>query len=614
MCGIAGTYFFDKSIQLSFKTKEDVLSALKHRGPDFQNSYSFNHCTLFHARLSILDLSEASNQPFLHPNQNSGIVYNGEIFNYKDLSHSVEPLQTHGDVEVLFKLFEKTKIELLNTLNGFFAFAYYNQHQDEMYIVRDRYGLKPMYYYQDDKKLCFASEIKTLLQLCGPQSLNHIALNTYFRLNYISGKETIFKNIYRLLPGEFIEIKNNKAEIKNWYKLPTSQNDQNLQELLSDAVKIRLNADVPVGSFLSGGIDSSIISALAKQHHQNIHTFSIGFADEPFFDETYYAEKVARHINSNHHAFKLKNSDFLNHVHPFLNSIDEPFADSSALNVYILSKYTKSQVKVALSGDGADELYMGYNKHKAEYLSNKMLYKNIIPAFSPIYNLMVGSRNSGFGNKIRQLKRFSEAVKLSPKERYMSWACISSQSETDNLFTIKSENNFDSIFEESFSQTQFNPVNYADLKIVLADDMLVKADRMSMQHGLEIRNPFLDFRVVEMAMNLPTHQKINGDYQKVILRNSFKHLLPADIFTRSKKGFELPLWKWLKKELKSEIESKWLSEDFIKQQNIFNFQPIHDLKQKLYSNNPGDAPAKIWALIVFQQWYLNNSNFIKNNN
>jgi asparagine synthase (glutamine-hydrolysing) len=236
-----------------------------------------------------------------------------------------------------------------------------------------------------------------------------------------------------------------------------------------------------------------------------------------------------------------------------------------------------------------------------------------VPAISPILNLISGSRNSSFSNKIRQIKRFSEAVKLSPKHRYMSWACISSQTETNSLFKTNPAANFDAIFEESFLQQKFNPVNYADLKIVLADDMLVKADRMSMQHGLEIRNPFLDYRIVEMAMNLPMHQKINADGQKVILRNNFRQLLPEAIFTRSKKGFELPLWKWLKNELKTEIDNKWLSQATIEEQNLFNYERINELKQKLYSTNPGDAPAQIWALIVFQNWYANFKPFIKPN-
>lgn len=589
---------------------QKTLSALQHRGPDYQNHFSFDKCTLFHARLSILDLSAASHQPFLNEQKKKGLVFNGEIFNYQDLKQNLGEMKTSGDVEVLFNLFDKEKSNCLTRLNGFFSFAFYNSESDELHVVRDRYGVKPLYYYQDEEKLAFASELKPLMYLIGPQPLNVNAINTYFRLNYISGKETVFENVFRLLPGELIEVKNKQTKICNWYTIPQLKTENSIQEILSDAVKIRLNADVPVGSFLSGGLDSSIISALAKQHHSNIHTFSIGFADEPYFDETRYAEMVAKHINSNHHVFKLKNTDFLDNIHPFLNSIDEPFADSSALNVYILSKYTKQHVKVALSGDGADELFMGYNKHRAEYLSNKFVYKNLVPAFSPVYDLVQGSRNSKFGNKIRQLKRFAEAVKLNPKERFMSWACISSQTEVNALLSRQEKTDFDSLFKEPFEQSAFNQINYADLKIVLADDMLVKADRMSMQHGLEIRNPFLDYRVVEMAMNLPMHQKINGTHQKVILRNNFKHLLPETIFTRSKKGFELPLWKWLKKELSAEINANRLNEQKIKEQGLFNYDTIQQLKNKLHSNNPGDAPAQIWALIVFNQWYENYREFI----
>lgn len=613
MCGIAGIYFLKDNQSVKADTVQKTLSALQHRGPDYQSHFSFDKCTLFHARLSILDLSSASNQPFLNEQKQKGLVFNGEIFNYRDLKQNLNELKTSGDVEVLFNLFDKENTTCLNRLNGFFSFAFFNSINDELHVVRDRFGVKPLYYYKDEEKIAFASELKPLLHLIGKQPLNHNALNTYLRLNYISGKETIFKNVFRLLPGELIEVKNKQINIRRWYDIPQQKTESSIQDILSDAVKIRLNADVPVGSFLSGGIDSSIISAIAKQHHNNIHTFSIGFADEPYFDETRYAEMVAKHINSNHHVFKLQNTDFLNNIHPFLNSIDEPFADSSALNVYILSKYTKQHVKVALSGDGADELFMGYNKHRAEYLSNKFVYKNLVPAFSPVYDLVQGSRNSKFGNKIRQLKRFAEAVKLNPQERFMSWACISSQSEVDALLKLSGKSEFDSIFHESFSQQGFNPVNYADLKIVLADDMLVKADRMSMQHGLEIRNPFLDYRIVEMAMNLPMHQKINGTHQKVILRNNFKHLLPETIFTRSKKGFELPLWKWLKKELNSEMNNNWLSEQKIKEQGIFNYEIVQQLKNKLQTNNPSDAPAQIWALIVFNSWLDNYKGFINHN-
>lgn len=611
MCGIAGIYFLNGAKTTDSGQSHRVTVALKHRGPDYQNHYSFANCTLFHARLSILDLSPNSHQPFLDAEKEKGLIFNGEIFNYKDLQQEAGNLKTSGDVEVLFKLFDKENTNCLQKLNGFFAFSFYNSKKDELSVVRDRYGVKPLYYYQDKDKLAFASELKALLNLTGPQELNLNALHTYLRLNYSTGRETIFKNIFRLQPGECISVKNKSVNINSWYSIPHRKKEESIKDLLSDAVKLRLHADVPVGCFLSGGLDSSIISALAKQYHNNIHTFSIGFADEPFFDETEYAEIVAKHIKSTHHSFKLKNTDLLENILPFLQSIDEPFADSSAFNVYVLSKYTKQHVKVALSGDGADELFMGYNKHKAELLSRKFSSKALAPVLNPALSLLPDSRNKKFSNKIRQLKRFSKSVNLQPDERYINWACISSEKEVNELLLAKSKHNFNDLFQEAFLQKEFNPVNYADLKIVLADDMLVKADRMSMQHGLEIRNPFLDYRVVEFAMNLPESKKISNQGQKLILKENFRDLLPQEIFNREKKGFELPLWKWLKTELKNDIETNWLNETKIKDQNIFNCEAVYKLKQKLYSDNPGDAPAKVWALIIFQNWYQNFKDFIK---
>ncbi len=610
MCGIAGIYFFEGNRSKTGFSKENVIASLHHRGPDNSGIKEYDKCALFHTRLTILDLTTASNQPYTDTSSEKCMVYNGEIFNYRSLSNE-NPKPT-GDVEVLFKLFEKEKTECLDNLNGFFAFSFYDSVQDELHVVRDRFGIKPLYYCTDGEKLAFASELKPLLELAGKQELNPAALYTYLRLNYITGKETIFKNVYRLLPGECITVKNNTVEIRNWYTYPKTKTDNtNLNQLLNDAVKLRLHADVRVGCFLSGGLDSSIISAIAAKHHSNLHTFSIGYADEPFFDETEYANVVAKHIGSDHSVFKLTNDDLLNHLPAFLNCIDEPFADSSALNTYILSKLTSSKVKVALSGDGADELFMGYSKHKAEYLRSKFIYKNILPLSNPLLKVFSESRNSKFSNKIRQLKRFAASAKLPAEARYINWACISTGKEVDALMKINAGRNyFLNVFDEGFTQNNFNAVNFCDLKIVLADDMLVKADRMSMQHGLEIRNPFLDFRIVEYALNLPIEKKINSSGQKLILKETFSNLLPEAIVSRSKKGFELPLWKWLNTALKTEIEEKWLSKAIIEDQKLFNYEAVNECKNQLYSNSPGDSPAKIWALIVFQNWYMNFKKYI----
>ncbi|MGZ3884201.1 MAG: asparagine synthase (glutamine-hydrolyzing), partial [Bacteroidia bacterium] len=476
MCGIAGQYFLNKE-RSSIRSGE-VINALKHRGPDHQQLHAWESCTLFHARLSIIDLSGHSHQPFLNETETKGLVYNGEIFNYKTLSSELD-MKGEGDVEVLFRLFERKNTDCLHELNGFFAFSFYDSIADELVVARDRYGEKPLYYFQDENMVCFASELKALMLLCGPQPLNEEALYTYFRLNYISGRETIFKNVFRLQSGEYIRIKHKNVSVQRWYSLPVSPEKKPVTELLSDAVKIRLHADVPVGCFLSGGLDSSIISALAKQHHNDLHTFSLGFEDEPYFDETAYAEQVAKHIRSKHHVFKLKNTDLLENIDPFLNSIDEPFADSSAFNVFVLSKYTRQQVKVALSGDGADELFMGYNKHRAELLSRKFLYGKLVPAFNPLIRNLPSSRNSRFGNTLRQLKRFAASGGQNAAERYKDWACISQDTEVRQLLKHPVQANaFHHLFSEAFSQQDFFPVNYADLKIVLSDDMLVKADRM----------------------------------------------------------------------------------------------------------------------------------------
>jgi len=436
-------------------------------------------------------------------------------------------------------------------------------------------------------------------------------LYSYLRLNYCAGNESIFKNVHQLEPGHYIKIKNGKITKENWFEEKKSKNTEDLFELMNDAVNLRLNADVPVGSFLSGGIDSSIISALAKQHHKNIHTFSIGFKDEPFFDETDTARSVAKHIGSNHHEFKLSNTDFLDNIHPFLNSIDEPFADSSALNVYILCQLTKKHVKVALSGDGADELFKGYNKHKAILLAKSRTSKILTAAMHPLTNLIPKSRHGKLQNQSRKIDKFKKLIGHSDKVKQQFLAQLCDGQEANALLKKReSSAYFNSLFKHSKIFHSFPLEDTFDIEIVLKDDMLVKADRFSMFNGLEIRSPFLDYRIVNYALNLDKKEKINRNEQKIILRKKFEHLLPKEVFTRKKKGFELPLWKWLNTELRFEIENKWLSKAFVTTQGLFNYNEVELLKSKLFSKNPGDSAARVWALIVFQNWYIQNKKHI----
>ncbi|MBL7884432.1 MAG: asparagine synthase C-terminal domain-containing protein, partial [Bacteroidia bacterium] len=377
------------------------------------------------------------------------------------------------------------------------------------------------------------------------------------------------------------------------------------------SVQNRMIADVPLGTFLSGGIDSSIITAIAAKHTKHLNTFSIGYKDEPLFDETAFAKLVAKKHHTNHTVFELTNNDLYANLHQVLDYIDEPFADSSALAVNILSMHTKKHVTVALSGDGADELFAGYNKHAAELkVRHRNFTSKLVKVSHPILKQLPKSRNTRAGNKIRQLQKFAEGMKLSPQERYWQWAKWAGF-DKKQIFSnnyLKNENDFSDYTSRKNEllkhiNSDYNSVLLTDMILVLENDMLVKVDRMSMSQSLEVRVPFLDHKVVDFAFSLPSDFKIDNQQRKKILIDSFKKELPNELLQRGKKGFEVPLLKWFKTDLKSMISNDLLADDFIIEQNIFNLETIKKLKQQLFSSNPNDAVEKVWALIVFQYWW-----------
>lgn len=611
MCGIAGIYLFEHNSAESRTNKEKVLSLLRHRGPDKQAVVNLKRAVFFHSRLTIVDTSAASDQPFVNKEHDVALVFNGEIFNYKSLQQRLSHLKSNGDTEVLFELLRRDQKNCLDRLNGFFSFAYYQEKENYLLLARDRFGVKPLYYYVDKNKFAFASELKPLMELAGPQEINEQQLYTYFRLNYCAGPESIFKNIFKVLPGQCIEITNNQLSISNWYQASKTDQTGDIAVLLEDAVKIRLQADVPVGTFLSGGLDSSIISALAKKHKPELKTFSIGFENESYFDESRYSEMVARHIGSDHTVFRLNEEHFIEHIGNFLGCIDEPFADSSAFNFYMLCKLTRQHVKVALSGDGADELFKGYHKHRALLVSDHFSAR-VFAGFTSLVPAYRSSRHGSFQNKLRQLKKFGTLAKLPAEEKQKFLASISTDQDVKELLKQRVPlKYFDSLFkaEPRFSDFAFDDA--FDLQTVLPDDMLVKADRFSMQHGIEIRNPFLDYRVVELALNLPDRQKLTKNNQKIILKDRFKQLLPGEIFSRPKRGFELPLQKWLSGQLRSRVENEWLNPEKLRAENILNAEAAGQITSELFSKRPGDSAARLWAVIVFESWLDNFKDYIK---
>ena len=559
------------------------------------------------------------------------IVFNGEIFNYKELSakylqqtwHRISGPKTSSDTEVLLYLLIEHGEKCLEWLSGFFAFAFYDKETGKLILARDRYGKKPLLYYMGNGFIAFASEMKALLEYNIPKEIDYTVANQYFQLNYIPQPQSMLKGVAKLRPAHYLVFNaNGLDEYAPYYQLQTQpgsygtytyqEAQQELIKRMDVSVQERMIADVPLGAFLSGGIDSSVIVALASKYTAQLNTFSIGYKDNAFFDETKYAQLVAKKYNTNHTVFSLANNDFLEHIYNVLDYIDEPFADSSAIPVYILSKYTRKHVTVALSGDGGDEVFAGYNKHAAEWkIRQQSLANRLVKAGMPVWSSLPRSRNSKFTNLFRQLHRFAEGAGLPIKERYWRWASFINAKEASYLFREEIRGDIDTpvlqqekaLLLSSLKSDDFNEILLTDMNLVLAGDMLVKVDLMSMANSLEVRSPFLDYKVVDFAFSLPASYKIDNRLKKKILQDAFRPMLPAEIYNRPKHGFEIPLLNWFRKELWGLINDDLLSKEFIKQQAIFNPKAIENLKNKLLSNNPEDTHATIWALIVFQYWW-----------
>lgn len=632
MCGIAGIYHFDKPA-VNFKGSFDKAGqALSKRGPDNLDSFFHDHVGLLHARLSILDTTMAGAQPMTDSSGRYTIVFNGEIYNYIELKErflfdkGIHFVST-SDTEVLLYLYIHLGKDMLLHLNGFFAFAVYDNVEQSLFVARDRIGIKPLLVYRDEQQVLFASEMKALLSFPIERELDTVALRMYLQLNYTPAPLTMLKQVSKLDAGSYMFVSaDGKVHTDKYYTIPKSylsapyskgyeQAKVDLIEHLEASVQKRLIADVPLGAFLSGGIDSSVIVALATRHTPHINTFSIGYKDEPFFDETYYAELVAKKFGTQHTTFSLSNNDLYEHLFDILDYLDEPFADSSAIAVYILCKQTRQKATVALSGDGADEMFGGYNKHYAEYKALQgSVVNELVKASGPLLGLFPKSRNSKVGNLFRQLDRFATGMRMSPAERYWRWCAFINEDEALDLLgeqvrelAVKHNGMYATLKRNILgnfgADTCLNDVLYTDMHLVLQNDMLTKVDLMSMANSLEVRVPFLDHHVVDFAFSLPDDFKVYKGFKKRLVKDAFKDILPEELYSRPKHGFEVPLLKWFRGDLRSLIEDDLLNDRFIEQQGIFDPLTVKQLKAQLFSNDPGEVHARIWGLIVFQYWW-----------
>jgi asparagine synthase (glutamine-hydrolysing) len=628
MCGITGMYAFNEAGRFHLINLQKSVDVLEHRGPDAQGTFIEDRVGLGHRRLAVIDTSSTANQPMKDHSGRYTIIYNGEIYNYKKLRNILEErykiqFTTHSDTEVLLYAYITYGEECLELLNGFFSFAIYDKFEKELFIARDRYGIKPLFYFQDEDKFIFASELRSIITYGIQRSLQIESLMLYLQLNYIPAPFTILEGVSKLLPGHLIKIKNKEVHISRYYDLESEIHESNhfsnenlkdiLAEKLESAVQKRLMADVPLGVFLSGGVDSSIITALASRYKSDLKTFSVGYRNARFFDEKKYAQQVADHFKTDHHVFNISNDDLLDYLPDILDHFDEPFADSSAIPMFLLAKLTRNTVTVVLSGDGADEVFSGYTKHKAFYRAARpSIIGGIVKTVSPLWSIMPKSRNSFLMDRIRQLDRYARGLKLNTPERYWFWAGLLTEQKAmsylSNEFIEIYTNNKTGEFKRHLTSSlnyndSINNILLTDTKLVLPNDMLYKVDLMSMAHGLEVRVPFLDHNIVEFAFSLPEKIKINHESQKIILRNILKDLIPGKLYRRPKHGFEVPLLKWFRRDLKKTITEDLLEDTFIMEQGVFNNTTIKSLKKQLFSSSPADAHAHFWALIVFQSWW-----------
>lgn len=639
MCGILGLISIENESPRAFDRFSHALNSLSHRGPDNVSTLLDHDVALGHVRLSIIDLDERSNQPMTDLSGRYSIVFNGEIYNYRELRRECEDagyrFKTESDTEVLLVMFIRLGKKCLEKLNGFFSFGIYDRQEKSLFVARDRMGIKPCLFYHSGNTFAFSSELRGLMELGFEKQLDKVSLFNYFKLNYIPAPATILKKHFKLEPGHSLSVVWKGSELalekEQWYVIPydpdaekeLSQHDYKqsqkvLKRFIRESVRRRLVADVEVGTFLSGGIDSSIITAIAKEEKEDITAFSIGFPDHPYYDESPFAREVAAHLGVKHHVFDIGFQDLLESSDQVLNHLDEPFSDSSALNVNVLSKEVRKHVKVALSGDGGDELFGGYHKHGAEFkVRNPGIKEHIVGRLHPLWERFPASRTGKFPNLMRQIQKFSDGFNLGPKDRYWRWAGVMNEEQVNYL--IKEEllqreqrlsddahlykKRKDHVLKSITKGGSLNQVLLTDTQLVLPNDMLFKVDQMSMIHALEVRTPMLDHHIVKFAFRLPEMFKINHTVKKKILSDSFADILPESVFNRQKKGFEVPLLDWFRGEYKSRFLQAVNEKEFLLHQNLFNPAAIKEMSDKLYSNNPGDTASWAWSFLVFQTWY-----------
>ncbi len=621
MCGISGIVYRDKERQVDAADLKRMCDVISHRGPDDEGFHVCANVGLGMRRLSIIDLVTGS-QPIYNEDRTCAIVFNGEIYNHQVIRHELQAkghrFATKADTEAILHAYEEYGEQCPSKLNGMFAFAIWDERRQRLFIARDRLGIKPLYYYHDAERFIFGSEIKSLLQIDQvPREIDHKALDNFLTFEYIPGPLSIFKNIYKLLPGDWLSYENGAIKQQRYWHLQYRTNglseeqlSQQLVELLQDAVKIRLMSDVPLGAFLSGGLDSSsVVAMMSRTSSTPVKTFSIGF-DDSTYNELPYARAIAKHFATEHYE-EFITPDAVTLTQKIIHQLDEPFGDFSVFPTYLVSEMARKHVTVVLSGDGGDELLAGYDTYLAERMAKgyaklpSFLRKGLI---EPAVNLLPPTdKKKGLINKA---KRFVEGSRLPAHLQHVRWMIFLQEAEKEWLYShdfrsqLKGHNPYDFIEDKFHALTSTDPLDqqeYVDITTYLVDDILVKVDRMSMAVSLEARVPFLDYRFVEFAATIPSSLRLKSQRTKHILKQAMQGILPEMILNRGKEGFSIPIKNWMKQELKP-MMLEALSPDKVRQAGYFEPAYVDRLIDE-HLRGKENHSHRLWALMMFQMWY-----------
>jgi asparagine synthase (glutamine-hydrolysing) len=622
MCGICGKLYFDNQRPVAASDLHGMMDVIHHRGPDDEGTYLSGPIGLGHKRLSIIDLSTGK-QPISNESGSIWIVFNGEIYNYRELREELlrkgHVFASQSDTEVIVHLYEEYGTECVSRLRGMFAFAIWDERDRTLFLARDRVGIKPLYYYLGPDRLLFGSEIKAILQDPSvPREVDSRIVDRFLTYYYTPGAETLLKGVLKLQPGFFLVCKDGRCQTSQYWDLRFAQASKgyelrqakaDLMALLRETVRLHMISDVPVGFLLSGGVDStSLLSLSLSETDRQLSTFTIGFEGEKFADERPFARLAAQRYGTRHFDMTMRSSDFADFLPKYVWHMEEPVCEPPAIAIYYVSRLASEHVKVLISGEGGDEAFAGYQN-----------YRNLVwlERFKRVLGPLAKSFARAMGNldKARHLGRISKYVPLLslPLSRYYYSRTSSPFTLLNREFESLYQSSFRSLLDKEFSvepsvacfrngdlTDNLSRMLYVDTKTWLPDDLLVKADKMTMANSVELRVPLLDHKVLEYAAGLPSSLKLNGFNTKHLLKETFKDMVPREIIDRPKTGLPVPYGSWMRKDLRTMVEETLLDQRAIGR-GYFNRSGI----EKILSANLHEATydKEVFSLVVLELWH-----------